>query len=221
MKHTYTGVIHVPIVELKFAFSGKVSWVKKQEGDTVAQWEAIASLDKKLLQAELDRQLADYEKIRAEFELFCLKFGRENGDDTTKYLRTQKQADLNRSVKEVEIAKYKLDQTDLVCPVEGTIVSLGGLTAGLHITPASSTIIVATGTQRLFVFSVSQKDSMLFCSQQEATVNIDHVDGTFTGKTRPITQGQKGIFAVSAVLSKAEILVNGMEGMITIHSGDK
>jgi hypothetical protein len=54
---------------------------------------------------ELDRQLADYEKARAEFELHILKAGKEPGNDEDKYQRQIKQAQLNAAVKEVEPVK--------------------------------------------------------------------------------------------------------------------
>jgi hypothetical protein len=41
----------------------------------------------------LDKQLLDYEKIRADFEIFNLQKGGA-ADDLTKYLKTEKQAQL-------------------------------------------------------------------------------------------------------------------------------
>ena len=114
----YTGKINGKIIELRFALAGKLSGLYKKRGDIVKKGELVAGLDKKQLQTELDKQLGDFEKVRAEFEIFNLQKG-EPDNDIEKYLKAEKQAQLNISVKEVELAKAKLDQTDLFSPVEG------------------------------------------------------------------------------------------------------
>ena len=92
-----------------------------------------------MLQAELDRQLADFERIRAEFEIAAKKLG---GSDTDKYLKTREQAKLNVAVKDVELAKFKLDMADLFCPVNGIVKSAGGIRTGLNVSPASNPVVI-------------------------------------------------------------------------------
>jgi len=83
---SFKGVIKTKIIEARFAQFGKVALVTKKRGDSVKKGDLLASLDKKILQAELDRQLSDFEKVRAEFEIFNLEKGTP-ADDITKYLK--------------------------------------------------------------------------------------------------------------------------------------
>jgi multidrug resistance efflux pump len=132
----FSGVIKAEVIEARFAFSGKVENVFKKPGNAVKIGEFLATLDRKLLQTTLDKELADFEKIRAEFEIFGLK-NPNPGDDITKYQKVQTQATLNAAVKAVEIAKYNLDEADLKSPVAGIILDNNGLRTGMYVTPGS------------------------------------------------------------------------------------
>jgi len=109
---SFKGAIKARIVSARFATSGKIASIKKHTGDSVKKGEILASLDTKILQTGLDRQLADYEKVRADFEIFSQKYP-DPTEAIDKYLKTEKQASLNASVKDVELAKWLLDQTTL------------------------------------------------------------------------------------------------------------
>lgn len=135
------GVVVADVIEARFAYSGKVARVNKRPGDRVKKGEILASLDRTLLQKELDRQLADYEKTRAEFEIFGKQHSNPT-DDLTKYAQKIEQAQLDVSVKEVEIAKLRLDQADLVSPVNGMVTDDGGNRPGLNVSPASNAFLV-------------------------------------------------------------------------------
>jgi len=82
----------------------------------------------------LDKELADFEKVRAEFEIFVLN-NPKPADDMTKYKKIQAQATLNASVKAVELAKFNLDAVDLKSPVNGIVIDNSQLRVGLNITP--------------------------------------------------------------------------------------
>jgi len=138
---TLSAVVFADQIDVRFPFSGRITQVFKKAGDQVGKNETLAQLDTKILQVELDRELADYEKVRAQFEIF----NREHpdvSDDTVKYLKTIAQAELNSSVKSVEIAKNRMDQARLICPVSGLVISDGGCRAGLYATPASNAFTV-------------------------------------------------------------------------------
>lgn len=107
--------------------------MRKNAGDNVNKGEIIASLDRAVLQADLDRQLSDNQRVRAEFEIFNIKFNNPS-DDITKYNKQSVQAALDASVKNVEQAKYRLDQADLVSPVLGIVLNTGGCKVGLNVT---------------------------------------------------------------------------------------
>ena len=127
----YKGNIAADTIEVRFAFSGKVARILKKPGDRVRAGELLASLETKVLQAELDKELADYERVRAEFEIFAVKV-RDPQTDIEKFEKTRMQSLLNAAVKAVELAKYRMDQTALASPVEGIVVSDDGLRPGMQ-----------------------------------------------------------------------------------------
>ena len=220
MAAAYAGVIEADICEVRFAFSGKVASVGKHNGDTVKQWEQIASLDTKVLQTELDVELADYERARAEFEIFNLK-NAQDSDDVTKFLRAQKQAALNASVKQVELAKYRLDQATLISPVAGTIVDVEGLVAGVNITPASAPVKILNASTFRFGFTISQKDLARFLKPEKVHITLQNVGKEYTGHTVVPAVGKDGQFACTAIIDDAEGLVVGMQGKATVIEGDR
>ena len=132
----FKGTLAAETVEVRFAFSGKVVQVAKRTGDRVSRGTLLASLDTKVLQMELDRELADYERTRADFEIYGIR-SKDQQSDLTKYEQTRVQALLNASVKAVELVKYRMDQARLLSPVDGVILTDGGLRAGLFVTPGS------------------------------------------------------------------------------------
>lgn len=218
MANTFSGTVTVDMYELRFAYSGKLSQVRKKVGDIVNKWDSIASLDRKILQTELDRQLADYERTRADFEIFKIKNGSEGGDDTTKYLRIAKQAALNASVKDVELSKYKMDQSDLVSPIKGIIAQMDGMLAGINITPASNKVTIIPIDSLLFESTISQDDLSLVNTPQKGFVRFTHTDTVYEVSVNPPISGTNGTFPIRAVFIDPQQLLVGMKGSLTIST---
>ena len=207
----WEGTVEADIIEARFAFAGRVSTVNKKQGVTVKSWEWMAVLDKKMLQMELDRQLADYERVRADFEQFRTKFPADS-DDLTKYARAEKQAALSASVKDVEIAKSHMDQAVLVSPVAGVILSMQGVTAGLYVTPASAPITIIDTSSLRFVFEIPQSDLEYFTEPRELTITLSGMKKEYKGTTTPPTSGKKGSFPISMKLTETAGLIIGLTG---------
>lgn len=208
----YQGTVKGRVVEVRFATSGKVLKVNKFVGDRVNKNEIIASLDRKILQTELDRQLADYEKARANFEIFNQK----NPDPQTaleKYLKTSEQAQLNVSVKEVELAKMKLDQCDLFSPVEGIILDDGNICEGLFITPSNTPIKIIDTSSYYFEFEIEQKDIPNFETSRNVDMEIDGLPDKLQGPTlQVLSDGRK--FFVHVPLNNKHLLC-GLKSLLT------
>jgi hypothetical protein len=137
--NSFSGQIVGEIVEVRFAFSGQVSSVNKHPGDSVNIGDPLAALDNRVFQTELDRELAYYARVRAEFELFVSAQG-EPKSDSDRFEKVRRQSLLDVSVKTVEIAKFHLDQSVLKSPVSGLVVGMGGLRPLLHVTPSSNPV---------------------------------------------------------------------------------
>ena len=190
MPKSFKGEIKARVVKVRFAISGKTSNVTKTVGESVKKGELLASLDRKILQTQLDRELADFEKVRADFEVFAQK----NPDPKSaidKYLKKQKQALLDASVKEVELAKARLDRSNLNSPVDGVVLDDANLVVGVNITPSSGSIEIVDTSSYYFELVVAQKDIPFFEKERSASVKIQGVGKSLKGKTRPIISDGK------------------------------
>lgn len=207
---TYQGEVKARIIEARFALSGKIASAGKKLGDKVAKWDLIASLDRKILQTELDRQLADFEKTRADFEIFAGKVG-EPTDQVNKYLKVEKQAELNASVKEVELAKARLDQCDLFSPVNGIIIDDSGLAPGLNIAPAGSAVKIVDTDCLYFEIQITQKEVKDFESPRKCEVEIEGMKEKISSASSPVHSDGKS-FTVALPLPASSKVLLGMKG---------
>ena len=167
----FSGVVTADQIEVRFAYSGKVAKVYKHPGDSVKIGDWLASLSKKEPQAQLDQELADYERIRAEFEIFVASHANP-GSDREKYEKVQAQAVLNAAVKSVELAKFRLDDADLKSPVAGTVIVDGGIRPGLNITPGSYPFTILDNNTFRLVADVDWDDLPLFTPGNSVTVKL-------------------------------------------------
>ena len=190
----YEAVTWAEEIEVRFAYSGKVVVVAKKAGDRVSKGNLLASLDRKMLQAELDRQLADFERIRAEFEIAAKKLG---GSKTDVYLKKGEQARLNVAVKDVELAKYKLDMADIFSPVNGIVKSSGGLRSGLYVSPASNPFVILDLDTLVYRVRVAAKD-------------IEK----FRAKAKTLIPDTPGYFIVDMEIEDKTDLLPGMLGLV-------
>jgi len=206
---TFKGVVKARIVDVRFATSGKIVSVKKFAGDSVKKGELLASLDRKVLQTVLDRELADFEKVRADFEIFNQK----NPDPTEaidKYLKTEKQATLNAAVKNVELAKANLDQCDLFSPVEGTVMDDSSVVAGLNVTPASASFKIIDSSSYYVEVEIEEKEINNFSEPKDVKVKV--LDKELTGKISSILSGSKKLYV--RVPISDDVLLLGLEATI-------
>ena len=173
----------------------------KSTGEKVTKGEQLASLDTKPLQTDLDRQLADYNRIRAEFDL-------------AKNIKNQSNLDV--SVKDVEIAKQKLDQTNLFSPIDGVIVQSENLIAGLNVPPANSAIKILDLNSLTFVFQISQDQLEKFLTPVKIKIKFNKPKMELEAETSPISYGENGKFEVVAKIEKTENLLPGLLGEATL-----
>lgn len=208
---SFKGEIKARIIDARFALSGKISNVSKRTGDTIKKWNLIASLDRKILQMELDRELADFEKVRADFDGFAKKYPAP--EDDNKYTKAEKQASLNASVKSVELAKAKLDQADLFSPVDGIILDDGGITPGLYTTPAGSSVSIIDTSSYYFEIEIEQKDISFFEKPRKAKIKIEHLDREIKPTAPSAVEGDGKKFLIKIPVTDSSVLL-GMRGVV-------
>lgn len=128
-------------IRLRFYQSGTLAWIKVKTGDEIKKGQALAGLDTKLTQINLDISLADYRRARAEFEKIARKHPNP-GNEEEKGIKEIAQAKLDSAVKKVEKYKYIQDKLTLVSPVNGKIKDDSDLVAGMNITPSGFPITI-------------------------------------------------------------------------------
>ncbi|OGC95266.1 hypothetical protein A3C34_03760 [Candidatus Amesbacteria bacterium RIFCSPHIGHO2_02_FULL_48_21] len=215
----FSGQVTADTIEVRFAFSGKVTRVYKHPGDQVKVGDWLASLDRKVLQIDLDRELADYERVRAEFEIFVLAHPNP-GNDREKYEKIQAQSVLNSAVKAVELAKYQLDNADMKSPTAGVVVSDGGLRPGLFVTPSSHPFEVLDSASIRFVFEAGWDDLPEFAPGSNVKVKLigrpDPVSGTILPLVPHSSPASKSRPQIRVGLAESPAILPGLPGEVLI-----
>lgn len=199
----FAGQVVAEILELRFAASGKLIGLYKKLGDFVTRGQVIASLDKKLLQLELDQKLADNKLVRATFDL-----GKGN--------KSVLQADLDASVRDVELAKYKLDQTDLIVPTNGQIIDLGGNLAGINITPSANAIKIIK-SELVFRIKIQPEAVHLFNNPAvELPIDLPKLGKKLFAKGGLPYPSEKLDYWVDFILTETKDVPVGIEGFVMV-----
>ena len=138
---------------LKFQTGGRLAWIGVKEGDTVKQWQAVAALDKSILERNVRKALSDYMHQRWDFEQI-----RENNlvtsDNYDQYTLTnivrrlieQEQFLLDKTVTEVEIQDITKKLATLVTPVAGIVTRIDTPVAGVNVTAVDTIEVVDPAT---------------------------------------------------------------------------
>lgn len=187
-EQTFDGIVIADEIEVRFPVGGTVSTVHGTSGQRIDKGAILARLSPTIAQKELDRVLAQYEKIRAQFELFKLKYPTDT-DDTIKYNRTIVQKELDRSVLDIELAKATLDSLALISPVNGIIMSDGGLRSGLVITPASHSFTILDRDSQRLQIDVPEDKRKEFDEPRRAVVRRN--EKTYEGRSRVVIPNGK------------------------------
>lgn len=153
------------IIRVRFPEGGRVAWVKAHSGDEVRKGQPLAALDKKLKQLDLDKELAEYEQVRLEFDKLANQIQNVDNDDE-KFRKQMAQARLNLAVKAVEKSKYLLDNLTLISPVNGWIIDDSSLVDGIWITPSGYEYQIADKDSLVFEMVTEKKDSPLLVGQK-------------------------------------------------------
>lgn len=200
------------IYEYKFPISGKLSKVLVKRGQKVNSGELLASLDKKELQAYLDRALKEYDLERANFD-------EKQKGNPSEYEKRKFQDELDISVKNVEIAKANLDSTDLYSSTEGIILNSGSSFPGENITPAAFVISVLNPKSLMFVAEVPEdKFSGIEEGKIVSVILKAFPEKIFTGKIESLGLEaiKEGIFPIYINLTENFNLRIGLTGKAII-----
>ncbi len=220
-------------VELKFQASGKLTWVGVKEGDTVKAYQALAGLDRREVQKNLEKALRDYSSERNDFEqtwrvTYDGKTPNDAFNDTVKRILEKNQWDLEKAVLDVELKHLSLEFATLVTPISGIVTHIDTPVAGVNITPATAVFAVADPSSLLFEANVDETDVGSLTIGQQAAITLDAFpDATYSGTISYISyisqqsSGGATVFPVKITFASPENLRIGLNGDITIVTDQK
>ncbi len=218
-------------VELKFQTSGKLTWVGVKEGDTVQAWQALASLDTREVQKNLEKALREYSAERNDFEeTWRVEYkGLANPQaaltDTVKRILEKNQWDLEKAVLDVELKHLAVEYSSLVTPIAGIVTHIDTPIAGVNITPATAAFEVIDPTSMIFVANIDETDVGALLVGQHATIALDAFPGQEFGGTisyisyqAVVSSGGATVFPVEIAIATAQTLRAGLNGDVRIDA---
>ncbi len=169
--------------ELKFQTSGQLAWVGVKAGDSVQAFQAIAQLDTRELQKNLDKALRDYSKERNDFEEDRnVTYKDQVITDTIKRILEKNGWDLGKAVLDVELKDIALKFATLVTPIAGIVTQADAPIAGVNITPATAVFKVANPNKMIFKANIDEADINGITASLSAKITLDaYPDEEFTG----------------------------------------
>jgi len=216
-------------IDLKFQTSGLLTWVGVKEGDRVNQWQALASLDKRELEKNLQKYLLDFSKERADFdEDLKITYKDKALTDTISRILQKNQYDLDKAVLDVEIKDIAVKLATLTSPISGIVTRIDVPVAGVNITPAAAVFTVADPEHLLFEAEADETDIGNLEMGQPAEVILDAFPDdpialTVTRIDFNSTTDSSGatIYQVEFALEPNERLRLGLNGEVTITAAKK
>ncbi|MEK7543378.1 MAG: efflux RND transporter periplasmic adaptor subunit [Patescibacteria group bacterium] len=218
-------------VELKFQTSGKLTWVGVKEGDRVSAYQAIAQLDAREVQKNLEKALRDYSAQRNDFEEMWrvtykgIKNPQTALTDTVKRILEKNQWDLEQAVTDVELKHLSVEFATLVTPIAGIVTRVDTPVAGINITPATAVFEVVDPASIVFEASVDEVDAGSIIIGSKATVSLDAFPDTalsgmvskiaFAAKT---SSGGATVFPVEVAIATSSGVRIGMNGDVAIYT---
>ena len=161
-------------VKLKFQTSGQLVWVGVKEGDYVQKWQALASLDVRELQKNLENELRDYSKERNDFEeAIQVTYKNRALTETIRRILEKNQWDLEKAVLDVEIEDIALKYATITSPIDGIVTNIDVPVAGVNITPTTAYFTVADPNNLVFEAEIDEVDIGLINPGQTAELILD------------------------------------------------
>lgn len=166
-------------VVLRFATSGRLTWVGVKEGQSVKKYQSIASIDARDTRKTLDKYLNTFASDRLDFDQG--KYDNTNlTNDFSKDIREKaeralqkSQYSLNNSVLNVELQTIALEYSNLWTPIEGIVVRADSPNPGLNITPATAEFEIINPKTIYFSATVEQNDVVKLRENMTGKLTLD------------------------------------------------
>lgn len=177
-KITLAGQIEAEkVAVVKFQTSGYLAWVGVRVGDRVKKGQALASLDKRQLKKNLEKELNDYLTALHDFndtqDTYQETKEKLLVTDQIQRILDRAQYNLNKAVLDYEIDEIALKYATITSPIDGIVTTIEEPFAGVNITPATAEITVIDPQSLYFSAQIDQEDVIKINQNQKASLSLD------------------------------------------------
>jgi RND family efflux transporter MFP subunit len=159
---------------LRFQAAGQLAWVGVKKGDSVQAGQAIASLDQRRLQKDLEKYLSLYMTSRMGFDETTKETYKDQSlTDSIQRILNQTQYSLDRSVIDVEIANLAKQYATLVSPINGIVTQATDEYPGINTSLTGTQYTIVDPSSLQFSAEVEETDIGKIREQTSAIVNLD------------------------------------------------
>lgn len=214
---------------LKFASSGKIAWISIKEGDKISAGNAIATLDKTKLEADLrisQQEVNETDAILSQiYDEQKKQKAAENFDQKIK--RTTAESNKNQAYDALKKAEENLQNATIYAPFSGTITKLDAV-IGDEVTQTTEIGEIADLENIVFTGEVNETDIGKVKAGQKSTISLDAFpDEQIESKVKSL--GSKAIttsagataFEVKFELKNDKDYLLGMNGEADITTSQK
>lgn len=167
----FPGKVVAELISLRFPEGGRLASISCYPSQSVKRADPLAALDPKPIQTLLDIELADYRRIRAEFDQLTRQIPEAKTEDE-KTKKEIAQSKLDVSIKTVEKYKLQLDNLILTAPLDAIVADTGGLVAGINITPSGFPITLIPSDYVFFECLVPEENFYALRPGQAASITL-------------------------------------------------
>jgi RND family efflux transporter MFP subunit len=162
---------------LQFQNPGKLVWVGVKVGDHVRPGQAVASLDKKQLQKDLQTQFNNYQTQLSQFtdnqKNYIGTADQASLPDTIKRILVRTQNSLDNSVISYEIADMAVAEATITSPIDGIVTNIAQALPGTNITPPTTSFTVINPKSVYFKADIDQSAVNQIKVGQKAVLSLD------------------------------------------------
>lgn len=203
----FAGTVVADLISLRFPESGRLAWLKCHPGQIIKKGDRLAGLDPKTTQTQLDIELADFRRSRAEFDQLTRQLPTPKTEDE-KTRKEIAQSKLDVAVKTVEKTKIVLDGLILISPSDAVVISISGLIEGINLTPSGFPITLASLDSAVFEIILPETEFYQLKPGQKVALSIKT---GFTTESEvvylsPASEKGNGFFAVHLTLPRMDLI---------------
>jgi RND family efflux transporter MFP subunit len=198
-------------ITLNFRAAGKVDWVGVEKDQWVTKGQAIASLQKDLLEAALRQAWQDFTAAKAASDKYYDgRDGRNEESYAEKIERTALDAAQNKAYDNTRIAQSNLDNATLYSPIDGFVVGVDPEVAGVNVAGLNAGYEIVNPATIYLRVTADQTEVGSLKEEKTGTITFDsysdeQIEGTIKGISFSPSKDEAGTaYDVKVILNNVD-----------------